>query len=370
MDVNGVPVAGSEHVADAALLEAALTLTKMSSQQPHLLTILREEGVHIGIIGKSERLTDLPAYNELALDDVTDWNQFRGLGATGYMPVNGCAEENLLCLPYDAYRDENICVHELAHTLSGSGKKLPTTRYVDFGEELGDVMDLDERIQMLQSEARRSNLWRNTYAATNYEELWAEGVQSYYSVNFPHSPPSGDSLHNDIWHRSALEEYHPELAAVIGKVHPSAAGFDCPSTSMEACDCGAIRQLCEAAGVRAQGSLVANTDEPSDRPTDGPTGTPTTKAPTPSPSRSPVTSTSVPTRLPITAAQTPAPNTDDPSDLPTDSPTTKASTSEQKEWWSASEVTSNPSSANMSVPQRLRFVGCATALYLGLCAML
>mmetsp|Transcript_37211 Transcript_37211/g.81008 ORF Transcript_37211/g.81008 Transcript_37211/m.81008 type:complete len:505 (+) Transcript_37211:110-1624(+) len=324
VDVHGVPVVGSDAVSDAALLEAALTLAKLSSLQPQLLSILADEGVHVAVIGRREDLTDIPAYSVLREDRNTNWDLFRGLGATAELPVNGCAEENLLCLANDAYEDENICVHELAHTLAGSGKKLPTTRTIDFGEQLGGVMELNERIRQVYWEAKRSYLWGNTYAVTNYEELWAEGVQSYYSVNYPHSPPDGDGTHNHIWHRSVLEDYQPQLADVIGKVLPSGIEFGCPRTSMDRCDCDALRQICnKAAGADVADSEPDLTDGPSDRPTSSPTKfptrLPTSPVPTHLPSLSPITP--VPTESPTTEVPTPRPSsspiTSDPTRIPT-----------------------------------------------------
>ena len=334
VDVHGVPVVGSADASDAALLEVALTLAKMSGLQPQLLTTLAEEGVYIAIVGRKEHLTDIPAYDVLRSDPETNWDLYRGLAATAALPVNACAEENILCLSNDNYYDENICVHELAHTLAGSGKKLPTTRLIDFGDELGGVMDLDDRIREVHWEARLTYLWRNTYAGTNYEELWAEGVQSYYSVNYPHSPPEGDGIHNHIWHRSALEDYQPQLLDVIGKVFPNEADFSCPGTSMESCDCAALHQVCSKAGGvnNVANSEPKKTDEPTElptniqirRPTDSPTRHPSkitaSKVPTPTPSLLPATS-SAPTEIPRTDVPTPHP-----SSSPITSPTTSVPT--------------------------------------------
>lgn len=349
VDVYGVPVVGSDDVSDAALLEAALTLAKMSSLQPQLLSMLADEAVHVAIIGRREDLTDIPAYSVLREDRNTNWNLFRGLGATAELPVNGCAEENLLCLANDKYTDENICVHELAHTLAGSGKKLPTTRMIDFGEELGGVMELNERVQQVYWEAKLTYLWGNTYAGTNYEELWAEGVQSYYSVNYPHSPPDGDGIHNHIWHRSALEDYQPQLADVIGKVLPSEADFGCPGISIDRCDCDALRQICNkaAAGADVADSEPDITDEPSDRPTYSPTRfpsrLPTSKAPAPLPSSSPITP--VPTKSPTTEVPTPRPSsspiTSDPTRIPTSNGPTPSPSSSPVLGLSASTETEN-----------------------------
>ena len=87
ISVGGLPVVSSRDVSDAALQEAALTLAKLSAKQPHLLDILREEAVHIAVIGSREPLTSVPAYASLALDETTDWNAFRGIGATQWILI-------------------------------------------------------------------------------------------------------------------------------------------------------------------------------------------------------------------------------------------------------------------------------------------
>lgn len=285
LDVGGIPVAGSKDVADAAIHEAALTLAKLSAKQPHLLTLLLKERVHIAVVGEDEELTDIPAYKPLRSSTSTDWNLFRGLGATKSVLASSCAEENLLCLRNDRYSDENICVHEMAHTLEGSGGKLPMKRMIDFGAEGGGVMNLDDRLRDLFQESVKGGrkLWSNTYAASNHEELWAEGVQSYYSTNYPHAPRGGDGVHNHVWEREELEKYHPELAEVIEQVLLSDVNFSCPPTDADECDCGAMRSICRSAGL----PITAPTPEPTSQPTVTPYPTLITLPPTPRPTAPP-----------------------------------------------------------------------------------
>ena len=55
-----------------------------------------------------------------------------------------------------------------------------------------------------------AGLWAGTYAATNADEYWAEGVQSWFDLN---DPPG--LVHNEINKRAELEEYDPALASLI-----------------------------------------------------------------------------------------------------------------------------------------------------------
>ena len=42
----------------------------------------------------------------------------------------------------------------------------------------------------------KTDLWKNTYAATNREEYWGEGVQSYFNTNI--GSALGDGVHNHV----------------------------------------------------------------------------------------------------------------------------------------------------------------------------
>ena len=56
-------------------------------------------------------MTDIPEYSSLPL-----WynQRARGIGGTMDVPLSISSEENLLCSPFDRYR-EDIYVHEVAH---------------------------------------------------------------------------------------------------------------------------------------------------------------------------------------------------------------------------------------------------------------
>ena len=49
---------------------------------------------------------------------------------------------------------------------------------------LSDVdKEFDSRLKKAYDEAIRQGLWKNTYAATNHKEYWAEGVQDWFDCN-------------------------------------------------------------------------------------------------------------------------------------------------------------------------------------------
>ena len=102
-------------------------------------------------------------------DPKTNWDKrARGLGGR----ITSCGEENLLNLKGDRYRNENILIHEFSHAIHRYG--------------LGSLdPKFDARLKEIYTRAMDKGLWKDTYAATNHSEYWAEGVQSYFDCNNP-----------------------------------------------------------------------------------------------------------------------------------------------------------------------------------------
>ena len=115
-------------------------------------------------------------------------------------PVVSCGEENLLGYPGDPYPNENIFVHEFAHAIHGTGLSTMDPTF-------------DQRLCTAYEAAVERGLWKDTYAATNHGEYWAEGVQCWFDDNAP-----ADALHNGIRTRAQLEEYDPALADLCREV--------------------------------------------------------------------------------------------------------------------------------------------------------
>lgn len=201
---SGLFILSSDKVPDQALLSANEILKAMLKNAQHILKKLQESKIKVAIMAVSEKTLDIPEHSDLQeAFPQTDWNKrSRGLGATLARPVTSAAEENLLCYETDPYRGESILVHEFAHTIL-------------LGLELADIKTYNEVKAAFES-ARKKGLWKNTYAGTNVEEYWAEGVQSWFDVNLESIPSNG--IHNEINTRSELKKYDPTLAKLISKV--------------------------------------------------------------------------------------------------------------------------------------------------------
>lgn len=228
-------ILSSSEVPDLALQQAWYIVMNMSAQKPHILDVLAEQNVTIGIIGKYQVVTDMPEYSDLP---PSEWNYARGLGATEYRPLSSGAEENLLCFEQDVYRGENIFVHEFAHTFIEMGIAKTDPKFIS-------------RVEEAYQQAVANGLWVDTYAHKDWKEYWAEGAQSYFNSNlegFPSTPateippgtptpiatayPNGNGIHNFVNTRDELKQYDPALYNLLAEVFPA---FDwspqCPATT-------------------------------------------------------------------------------------------------------------------------------------------
>ena len=109
---------------------------------------------------------------------------------------SSCGEENLLNYPGDPYEGSNILIHEFSHSVHLDGLNT-----VD--------PDFDDRLRKAFDAAIAKGLWKGTYASTNKQEYWAEGVQAWFNAQFEFL---------DINTRTKLKDYDPELAKLVAEV--------------------------------------------------------------------------------------------------------------------------------------------------------
>jgi hypothetical protein len=206
LDADGIPVISSDRVPDAALYQVRFMTLQMLSKMPNVLIEMTRHGARIAVMAKTEVTTDIPEHAFLRNDPKVDWNQrARGLGGTINVPTGSCAEENVLCYDQDKYRGEDIFIHEFAHSVHKLGLVFV---YPNFQNELDAAY----------SNAKSRMLWANTYAITNAEEYFAEGVQDWFNVNLEANPANG--VHNYVNTRAELMAYDITLYNLINKYFP------------------------------------------------------------------------------------------------------------------------------------------------------
>lgn len=205
LDADGIPVASSSLPSDLALRTACRIVRQMLSGNPAVRDRLVKNGQRVTVMARTEKTLDVPEHADLQqVFPETDWNtRARGVGGTLERPVTSCAEENLLCDTTDPYRGENILVHEFAHTASNLGMAYVSTSFLGRRDDAYDA-------------AIAAGKWKDTYAATNADEYFAEGTQSYFDTNLSATPPNG--VHNDVATRTKLKAYDPALHDLVAEV--------------------------------------------------------------------------------------------------------------------------------------------------------
>lgn len=199
VDADGLAIVGSKKVAPAALLEAAYLVDRLLDGRDDLRRAIAAAKVRVTVMAHDEFTTDVPEHADLK--PAAYWNRrARGLGATKARPSVSCGEENLLLMSGDPYQGESILMHEFAHTIHEVGLAAVDPTF-------------DARLQATFARAKEQGLWKDAYAATNPQEYWAEGVQSWFDCN-----RSPDKVHNHVRTRAALKQYDPGLAQLVGEV--------------------------------------------------------------------------------------------------------------------------------------------------------
>jgi hypothetical protein len=184
--VGEMPVVASAEVSDEALRRTRQIATRMLAGRPDILEKMVENGMYLIIIGKDQVYTDMPEYS----DHPNPAFQNERVRGTGGKPTS-FGEENLLSLPIDRYDDESIAVHEFCHTIDSTLRSMDPTWH-------------DRRNAAFQN-AKAQGLWKNTYAASNAGEYWAEIAQSYFDCN-----RVNNWNHGPIRTREQLKVYDPE----------------------------------------------------------------------------------------------------------------------------------------------------------------
>lgn len=203
IDVGGVPVIASAETNPYAVKEAAYLIKQMIGHRQDVLQTLAENGVRFSVMAYTEMTTKIPEHSYLRPDFY--WAiRARGLGGQ----TTSCGEENLLNYPNDPYWTENTLIHEFAHTLHRNALNM-----IDPG--------FDDRLGMTYDAAINKGLWEGTFASTDRDEYWAEGVQSWFHANA--NEKSDPALHNNIDTRVELKAYDPALARLLTEVFGDSA---------------------------------------------------------------------------------------------------------------------------------------------------
>ena len=195
LDDDGIVIRAHHDVADEALTEAKQRLEMMLTNLPSVRSNLVNAGAEIHIIGRNQATSDLPENRALkgkpfdgqeTVDERT-----RGLGGLW----SSCGEENLLRLPDDRYRGRDILVHEFAHGILDNGTS-PEFR---------------ERVSKQYDASIAAGKWAHAYAATNYNDFFAELSMWYFGTHGDLGMPGPKPADG----REGLRAYDPDAFALL-----------------------------------------------------------------------------------------------------------------------------------------------------------
>ena len=208
VSADGIPIVSSEKVSDQALLNAKTIVLNMIKMIPDAKAKMILNKIRVGIIGETEKPTQMPEYRDLyTAFPGTDWdNRARAYGATTARPLTTDCEENMLCKSNDRYKGEEILTHEFSHAIHELGLRFTVPAF-------------DSELQAAYDNAKSKGLWTNTYAISEIREYWAEGVQDWFNCNLEVTPANG--VHNQINTRAELQTYDVMLYNLIKKYFTS-----------------------------------------------------------------------------------------------------------------------------------------------------
>ena len=222
LDAEGIPVTTSPRVPDAALLAARDIVVTMTSRRPDIRRQLIAMGERVGVMATNEYTTDLPeqrdwkkpkiddsrltgcdrqAYLKIAaMSDREYWNsRARGMGG---LYTTG-ATENLLGYPGSVYYGENILGHEFGHVMLTAIARADSRLYT--------------RVEAAYAHDKAAGLWQVSYAMTNLQEYWAEGVQFWFDDNMAYKRLPALTILN----HQDLERYDRPLWDALAEVFPA-----------------------------------------------------------------------------------------------------------------------------------------------------
>jgi hypothetical protein len=212
-------VLGSRHVSDRALLMANDTIRKLFAYRHDVLKALIADGARLVVLGRTERLGDLPEFRSAARK--AGFDQVRYHDYTPGAKVMVVPEENVLGAPHEPFAGRAMVVSVFAKGLyhvcgtrpvrSQSPGRGPKQQYelrvkrldVGFGRRLGELYEA----------AHGANRWRGTPADRDAVEYWAAGVEAYFDAAGAGIAPAG--ANHPVTTREALRSYDSDLYALV-----------------------------------------------------------------------------------------------------------------------------------------------------------
>jgi hypothetical protein len=225
------PIIGRQ-ASDAAMLKANDTVCKMFAYRHDILKALINDGVKLVVLGRNERLADLPE-----LKNSTDTNIDLTIRFMDYTPATKLLvvpEENVLGDPNKADVGPCLEIRELAQALYYvCGTRPVDPNWNHRGRDVQQYelrvkrldIQFDEKLKQLYDAAMRRGMWLDTSAMPDRVAYWAEGVLAYFDATGQDGAPFKDTgsdgdftgSPHPINTREALKAYDPDLFGLVNE---------------------------------------------------------------------------------------------------------------------------------------------------------
>lgn len=213
------PVLGSAQVSDAALLKANDTIRKMFAYRHDILKAMIAEGARLVVLGRKEKLSNLPEFKEAKTKP--EFDEVRFLDYTPELKVMVVPEENVLGLRGEPFAGRCMVVSVFARGLYTATARRPVIPDFDKRRDKQQYelrvkrldVEFDERLKKAFDTATGQGLWKGTAAAQDRVEYWAAGVEAYFDAAGDGHPPH--SADRPITTRESLKSYDPELYSLV-----------------------------------------------------------------------------------------------------------------------------------------------------------
>lgn len=201
-------VTGNEMVSWEALCAAGDMLSAMLASRPDVIQELQAKGALTTVFAIQDNVCSTDYFADLAGGDICGEAR-GGLGGTLGNPATACSEANLLSSEWDAFKrgtrqGENVCVHELAHTIMNVG--------LSDEERLEIANRYESVIETTDLWVRSDDSW--TFARKNDHEFFAELAQVYFYAN----PVDDQFLHNGVNGPSEFLDHDPESFVLFDRI--------------------------------------------------------------------------------------------------------------------------------------------------------
>lgn len=206
---------------DEALLAANHTIRRMFAYRHDILKAFMADGVRLVVLGRGEKLSDLPEY--ASFKGVKGFDALsRTLDYTPETKLLVVGEENVLADP----RQPGVGDSQLVRVFATAIHRITAGRPVDPNwEKRGrEVQQYELRVQRLDvrfdeklaaafGKATAAGKWKGTSAVHDRVAYWTAGVLAYFDATGQEAAPN-DAPH-PINTREALRAYDPELFALV-----------------------------------------------------------------------------------------------------------------------------------------------------------